>query len=192
MAEVTIKKAKIKDNLYLEVEFSEVVKDGTNEVKKVCTAHIHDDLRLAFRRLNTHMALLTEQAIETAKKAVPVCYGDDEERQREVQHFKFDDRNLAIAKETACSGFTIGGTGDHEGVTLIGRRTLTAARILNLVSPFLKWTDDIYDYKHLDDLSEIIEACKGEVKLYLFEGKHAPDNQLKLFEAETQTADEEQ
>ena len=50
MADVTIKKAKIKDNSYLEVEYSEVVKDGTNSVKKDCTAPVHDDLRRSFRR----------------------------------------------------------------------------------------------------------------------------------------------
>lgn len=41
---ITIKKAKIKDNLFLEAEYSEQVQDGTNLVKKDCTAPVHDDM----------------------------------------------------------------------------------------------------------------------------------------------------
>src|SRR4051812_35348546 len=104
---INIKKAKIKDNSYLEVEYSERVQDGTNEVKKTCTAPVHDDMRLSFRRLNVHLALLTEQAVEAAKKAINVMYGDDEEKAREdLQAHKFDDGNLEIAKAILCTGFS--------------------------------------------------------------------------------------
>ena len=92
-----------------------------------------------------------------------------------------------------CTGFTISGSGDSEGVVLIGQRTLSNGKILNLVSPFQKW-DDAEPYEGTQELSELIETAKNEVYAYLFEGKHAPNNQLSLFddqeEEETRTEQE--
>ena len=48
----------MKDGMFLNVEYNELQKDGTNNVKKDCTAPIHADLRSAFRKLNVHLALL--------------------------------------------------------------------------------------------------------------------------------------
>lgn len=192
MANATIKKASIKDGMFLNVEYSESMNDGFNKVKKDCTAPIHDDLRRAFVKLNIHLALLCHQAIENNKKAAKafsVKINDDEEEVviNPDEEFRLDDYNLEVARSISCVGFSIGGDGGHEGVTLIGSRTLANGKVLNLVSPFQKWSDDNYNYAHSFELSEIIEECKGEVAAYLFEGKHAPDKQMTLaFEEEEQ------
>lgn len=149
---IKLKKAKIKDGLFLEVEYSEIVTDGENTVKKDCTAPVHDDLKNAYEELNSHLQ--------------DICQQND---------------------ECICKGFSIGGSGDHEGVTLIGSRDVELG-IINLVTPFVKW-DASYD--RIGDLSEAIEVCKHEVKLYLFESKHKPDAQQELPFGEPDTAIEE-
>lgn len=65
---------------------------------------------------------------------------------------------------------------DHEGVTIIGGRNVDAG-YLNLVAPFTKWDSD---YEYISELGEIVEECKNEVMLYLFENKHQPEAQLEM------------
>jgi len=86
-----------------------------------------------------------------------------------------------------CTGFSIGS--NDSGITLIGSRVLDGNRVLNLVSPFLKWENDNYSYSELSELGELIEKAKSEVKAYLFEGKHAPQKQLSLFPDEDDNTD---
>ncbi len=168
---VTIKKAKLKDDLFLEAEYSEVVKDGSNTVKKDCTAPVHDDLKAAFRKLDIHLGILCQQ-----------CVLDQEGIEWEITEDNLD----MDVKNITCRGFTIGGSGDSEGVTLIGFRILSNDKILNLVSPFQKWDDINAPYEFVNELGEIIEECKHEVKEYLFNDKHAPEAQLDLFEQDSQ------
>jgi hypothetical protein len=150
---VKIRKAKIKDALFLEAEYTRVIGDEERSVKEDSTAPIHDDLKQAFSRLDEHLSNLCDQA-----------------------------------DECICKGFSIGGSGDHEGVTLIGSREIEYG-ILNLVSPFVKWDSS---YASIIELSEAIEACKHEVKQYLFEGKHKPEAQQELpFGDDTDTITEE-
>ncbi len=57
---ITIKKAKIKNEV-LEVEYTEEMADGTNTVKKECTALVHNDLKNSFLKLDEHLSTLCEQ-----------------------------------------------------------------------------------------------------------------------------------
>lgn len=149
-SKIQLKKAKIKDSLFLEVEYSESIADGTNTVKKDCTAPVHDDLKNAFSKLDDHLCGL--------------CYQYNSISELDIEN-------------TKAKGFTIGGSGDNEGVVLIGSRDLDDGSVLNLVSPFKKWDSD---YEEISELSEAIETCKHEVKLYLFEAKHKPEAQQEL------------
>lgn len=189
---ITLKKAKIKDNLFLEVEYSEQAEDGTNTVKKDCSAPVHDDLKKAFKKLNIHLALLCEQVIEPSKGGISVTKGLEAENAILLdpdEDFAFTKDGWQLISKMACKGFTIGGSGDNEGVTLIGTRTLSNDKALNLVSPFTKWEEDYNPYSYSSELSQIIEECKHEVKEYLFNGKHQPDAQMSLeFEAESTEA----
>lgn len=148
---ITIKKAKIKDDLFLEVEYMEMVKDGENTIKKSSTSPVHNDMKAAFRKLDEHLCRVCEQYNSLGNP---------------------DEMNIN------CKGFTIGGNGDSEGVCLIGYRGFDSGKSLNLVSPFVKWEGD--DYSYTGELASIIEECKYEVNLYLFEGKHAPQAQQEL------------
>lgn len=192
MSNITIKKAKIKDSLFLEVEYSEQQEDGVNSVKKDCTAPVHDDLKLAFKKLNIHLALLCHQVnTATGKGAINILKAFEEEVTHQLdpeQEYTFTAAGWEIVKAHYCSGFTIGGSGDNEGVVLVGKRELSNGKTLNLVSPFHKWEEDAYPYAYISELGQIIEECKHEVHAYLFEGKHQPDAQLSLFEGDEEEA----
>jgi hypothetical protein len=184
---ITIKKAKIKNELFLEVEYSEKLNDGTNTVKKECTAPVHDDLKLAFKRLNVHLALLCEQVyIATGKAGIEIQKGIGEEIAWQMDpnnDFTFSQPSWNIIRGMYCSGFTIGGSGESEGVTLIGYRLLGNDKVLNLTSPFQRWGDS---YEFDSKLGEIIEACKHETYQYLFNDKHKPNAQLSMFDEDNE------
>lgn len=146
---IKIKKASIKDGLFLDVEYDETLADSAATVKKSCKAPIHDDLKNAFSKMDVHLCTLSEQYDEGGHT---------------------DDGNVTA------KGFVIGGSGDHEGVTIIGGRNVDAG-YLNLVAPFTKWDSD---YEYISELGEIVEECKNEVMLYLFENKHQPEAQLEM------------
>lgn len=75
-----------------------------------------------------------------------------------------------------CTGFTIGN--NEDGATLIGFRDLESGSVLNLTAPYSKFED-------IGELDHAITIAKQEVLLYLFEKKHAPEQQLSLFDNET-------
>jgi hypothetical protein len=159
---IKIKKALIKDGLFLNVEYNEKTASGNNKVKKDCTPPIHDDLKAEFAKLDEHLATICEQ---------------------------FDSVGNIDVDNTSCKGFAIGGEGESEGVTLIGTRKMDDGKVVNLVSPFTNYGDD---YGSISELSKIVDGCVSETKQYLFEGKFRPDNQGSLFEDELNDMAEEE
>lgn len=162
---IEIKSAKLKDKMFLEYSFEETVDNGSNTVTKKSNLPIHEDLALAFKRVIPHFALLCEQrkdSPEIKKLMNAGVFHEDE-----------------ITKDFEVTGFTIGGSGDNEGVTLIGKRFLSTGKVLNLNSPFTKWDDE--EYKYINDLSEHIETLRTEVFEY-YNGKHAPLPQKSMFD----------
>jgi hypothetical protein len=158
---VTIKKATIKDGLFLNVKFEENTPSGTNNVSKDCTAPIHDDLRNAFNGMSEHLA--------------EICH-------------QYNDTGAIDADNTSCNGVAFGGgNGDSGGFTLIGSRHLHGGDVVNLTSPFKKFSDG---YIGMSELHELTETAIREVKLYLFEGKQKPQEQQSLFEDQQQTEGE--
>lgn len=153
MSNITIKKAKIVNGDNLAVTYSEEVGKDTNKVNLECSARVHADLRAAFSTLDKHLALLCEQ---------------------------YDEHGERCTGTISSTGFSIAGSGDNEGVVLIGQRALENGKVLNLTSPFEKWEDEAGTYGDINKLSQAIEHCKSEVYAYLFENKHAPDAQLSL------------
>jgi hypothetical protein len=109
---VNIRKAKIIDGLFLEVEFVESTSSGSNKVKKTCTALIHQDLQNAFDLLDAHLAKVCEQ---------------------------FNSDGEVADLEITCHGFAL--ASKDEGVVLLGSRAVDEG-IVNLVSPLVKWSSD--------------------------------------------------
>ncbi|MBS4056545.1 MAG: hypothetical protein KGZ82_04420 [Bacteroidales bacterium] len=173
--EKRIKKAKIKGRS-LEVELTESVDTGngpvTNEVVLKCTGLVHGDLLARFDRLKIHL--------------VKIC---DMKKSETITAENIENFDLSILDDYQVKGFSIGGDDEHEGVVLIGAREFESGKILNLVSPFTKFSDGHAPYEFESDLYNDVQACVYEVELYL-EGKYLI-KQLGLFDEEEQPVEHE-
>lgn len=156
MNDVKLKKAKIKDDLFLEVEYSEDLPGHSRKDTKLsCTVPVHDDLKEAFAKLHTHLAILCD----------------------EVKAPKSSQFNEANYPDFTVRSFSIGGTEENTGVTISGAKEGKYGTV-NLNTPFTKYESD--DYPFVSQLAEDINTCEHEVMQYLFEGKKAPDAQLEM------------
>lgn len=165
MSDVKIKKAKIKDELFLEVEYVEQLPGHSKKDTKLnSTVPVHDDLKTAFQWLHKHLAILCDQVPVPNKKA--------------FQQANYD--------EYIVRGFAIGGKEEDEGVTITGSKTGRFGWI-TLNTPFVRFQDD--DYAYIKDLKTDIEAAKHEVDQYLFHEKRAPEQQLELALNQEETDD---
>lgn len=156
MNDVRIKKAKIKDDLFLEVEFTEELPGHSKkETSLSCTIPVHDDLKIRFAKLHTHLAILCD----------------------EVKSPKKGDFDSATFPEFIVRGFSISGTDENSGVTISGYKEGKYGNV-NLNSPRTKYEDS--DYPFVSQLGEDVQAALYEVEQYLFHGKRAPEKQLTM------------
>lgn len=162
MSDVKIKKAKIKDDLFLEVEYTEELEGHSKKDTKLsCTVPVHDDLKNAFKSLDMHMAILCD---ELSPKDVTK---------------KIDDYTA--------KGFTVTGNDENEGITITGFKDGKYGTV-NLNTPNQKYESS--EYNGINDLAAVIEECLHEVNEYLFNGKRAPEKQLEMdFEEETENVE---
>lgn len=155
-----INKAKIKNKLFLYYEYGLMVGDVNHDIKTLSDAPIHDDLRDAFRNLIPHFAFLCEEIGEYKMK-------------------EFVDGKLSMEDDLFIkynvNQFSIGGSGDSEGVTLSGNKRVGAG-VVNFNTPFVRYSDE---YEYMNEFIAAIETAQDEVKLYI-EGKHAPKAQQEM------------
>ena len=156
-----IKKVKIKDRT-LTVDMDEVVTNEngsvTNEVTKKCAYLAHEDLLIAFKSLIPHL--------------VKICDFKGSENIFEDNIARFE-----AFPEYNITGFSIGGSDDYSGVTIIAQREFASGKVLNIVTPFQTFSD--IDYPLGDELSLAVEACISEVHSYLFDNKFA-EKQMEM------------
>jgi hypothetical protein len=164
---VKIKKAKIKDDLFLDVEFTEDLPGHSKKDTKLsCTVPVHEDLKAAFSKMHVHLAILCDE-VKSPKKA-------------DFENTEFPSFSVR--------GFSIGGNDENEGVTISGAKDGKYGSV-NLNSPFKKWEDP--DYPFISELGACIQVATYEVEQYLFEGKRAPEQQLAMDFGEDEHAGEE-
>jgi hypothetical protein len=154
-----IKKAKIINDSYLEVEYEEIGFENdqkfTNTLRFTGGQRVHPDLKTAFSSLIPYM--------------VDSC---------ELMDFTDALVEVNIIRYSV-TGFSIGGSDEHEGATLIGRKTLLSKKVLNLCAPFTKYDPEVSDYEYSSELKAAVALASVEVAAYL-EGKHEPSQQTKL------------
>ncbi len=162
-----ITKDKISGVMRLEVVIIESITDEEglieNEVSKKMGYEVHPDLINAFNKLAFHCAIICDQIDVTPNMAM--------EDARLI--FEHSNSNISV------TGFVIGGQDDHEGITIIGRRALRSGKILNLIAPFTKWSDEHTPYNYEFELYEDFQAAELEAAEYM-NGKHAPAKQLEI------------
>lgn len=149
-----IVKASVKNDR-CEVSYKKQFVEGNynNEVNEKCPQIVHSDLKKAFNRLVLHLIMVCEQ---------PEAGKIDIENIHEIDLEEF--HNYVV------TGYSIGGSDESAGVTIIGQKLLRSGQVLNLISPFIKF-EDSEAYSLAGELYSDIQGCDCEVCEYMFNGK---------------------
>ena len=162
---MNITKAKItKDNTLVATFKNENEDNVTVEGKNL----IHKDLRAAFDELIPHLTFLCEQKEADGKDSI-------------------DELPEEIFSTFEVTGYTIGGSDDNIGVTLVGKRILKSKKVLNLIAPFTMFNNENEEYEHAFELQQAIDACNYEVEQYLTAKKWAVVQQELPFDESAPT-----
>lgn len=160
--DIEIKKVRIsKSGAKLEyVRVSPADEEGEEDLKVTITEKSnqapHRDLIGQFNALVPHLVLITESVDGSVT----------------LEKVKEDE----LLDDYEVRGFTRSGSDENEGIMLIGIKHLRSGKVLNLHTPFMKFTDD---YLYMSSLEDAIDNCCSEVVEYI-NGKKAPSNQLEL------------
>lgn len=148
---IKITKAKIK-NSQLELAYNRIDSDNnaTVEVTEKLPYIVHPDLVSTFVRLRKHLAKL--------------CDLREGDVLNESNFEKFSAEELP---NLFVSSFTIAGDDENEGVVITGGKKLSSGKIINLNTPFTRFTDESDPYLFESDLFVDIQGCIYEVEEYL-------------------------
>lgn len=173
---LTIQKATVKKRL-LAAEFSEQLdlQSKPREFTMQGTELVHPDLEKCFANLVPHFCLLTEQLDEHAEHPFvywPHADGNDLPTPQ-FEHFKV-------------TGIVVG---KKDGVTLMGQRTLSSGKVLNLTSQYASFAEqseefeesDAWHYEHVNDLKTLIDEALAEIDAALRGKCSEAGRQLDMF-----------
>ena len=132
-------KAKITKDSTLVATYKDENGTTTVEGKNLVTS----DLINAFSKLNPHAALLTEQKEVDGIESV-------------------DEVPDIIGQVLDVTGYSIGGDGDNEGVTLVAKRFLKTGKVLNLCAPFTMFNNENESYINAFELEQEIQSCESK------------------------------
>lgn len=139
----------------------------TDDVTRKSSQIVHKDLKAALDGLKPHLVCICEQKEAEAIKNAGI--------------FDFDVESL---DNYIVTGYTIGGTDEQEGITIIGQKLLKSGQVLNLIAPFTKYESEEYSFG--GELMTAVEGCNYEVEEYLFNGKWGIKQQVFDFEEENE------
>lgn len=160
---IVITKAKMLKDDKIEVSFirrNKNMKDSSvNEEHK---DPAHKDLADAFAGLRVHAALISEYL-----------------KSKQVKDISNPDPELISPFNV--TGYTLVGGDEDPGVILTATKVLSTGKVLMFNTPTekLQPADKSAGYEFHEQLEKAIDRCNTEMKAYL-DGKHAPDNQLKI------------
>lgn len=165
---IVIKGAALTD-IFCHYSYDHTVAPGIVNSNKVKSAvPVHDDLKAKFRALRDHLAAICEELTE------------DQMHNLQTGHF-----HPEMSEAFSVSAFKIVGTGDSEGVVLIGEKKLSTGESVKLETPTTKWESN---YSCVNELRIAIGDCIAEVEEYM-NGKQAPAYvQQDLFDEENEEA----
>jgi hypothetical protein len=150
-----VRKVKVTRGRTLEVELIEKLEDKSDrEVSMKCSQLVHNDLYRAMDKLKVHFVKLCD--LFEGKDLTPETFDSEEQ----LTKFKV-------------TSFSIGGEEESEGVTITGQKELAGGKILNLNTPFTKYSDEMDQYIFASELAADIANCVYEAEQYLFEQKYA-------------------
>jgi hypothetical protein len=163
-----IKKVKVNDagGLYVEYDGTKTFqeKEGketlSSSVIKDCQWRMHTDLIKAWDAFVPHLILLCEE--------------DGEMWTLEDFSFEGEPDAIKMLPKYKVTGVTLGGSGEHLGITVVGQKKLRGGKVLNLVAPFTKFEDESdAAYIYQSDLLEAWDLLRIEALAYM-DGKRTP------------------
>lgn len=116
---------------------------------------IHKDLREAMNALVPHLAVLTEQREAYNRNLLEVKANGD------------------LPIRLSVSGLSISGDSLDTGITITGCRNLMTSKVLNLNTPVAMLDGETDRYEYADDLYQLVENIKFEVRQYIEQKKWA-------------------
>ena len=149
---MNIKKVKLSKGGTLEVAYMD--EDG-NDITMKGKNIVHEDLRHRLDAIVPYFAELTEQ------REVPMIdwRNLDSEENQELLH------------RISVNGVTISGFDMDKQCVLVGKRTLSTSKVLNLCAPLTGFDPDTESYERCEELRDAVEALLYEAKLYITEKK---------------------
>lgn len=155
-----VKKVKVRDDMFADVDYSEKVGTTNDQFGRVCNNPMHDDFKEAVQKLGIHAILITELVDPTKVKG------------------EIEDYHPAILKFVKIKGISWGGDAG-DGITISFERKLSTGRVINMNTPFTKFNDEAIVYKFDTELQEACETIISEVEEYL-EGKFGEGAQTEM------------
>lgn len=182
---ITIQRAKLKEHqLYAEFREQRDENSAANVFTMQSPGPVHPDLTRALGRLVPHLCLLCEQLAETDDYWQAATTGDE----LPALFALFTITGLSMGKQQG-------------GVTLIGQRTLTGGKVLNLTSPYVAFDDEqeaAYRYAGrletavLDALDEVEAALRGKCSSQQLDLFDAPATEKVTLSADTKLLNHDQ
>lgn len=148
---IEIIKLKVKDSS-VEVHYNDTDKENnTAEIQARYSQIPHKDLINAMKNMTKHLAMLCD-----LKESDEVRMCDD-----------FEEFDLSKLPNLEVTGISIGGDGEHSGVTITGMKKLKSGKVINLNSPFTKYFDKNDPYYFEEYLFNDVSRCINEVTQYM-------------------------
>lgn len=176
---IIIREATLKDDMFCHYKYGKVVAKGiTDDYVVKSRVPVHNDMKLAFRKFNNHLAVICEEVKASAIKDI-----DKLLERPEVMHPDDYEKSLkgldAELYRFVVISVTSEGTGENEGVILSGKKKLSTGDWLMLTTPKITWESN-YDF--INELRIATDDLIHEVGEYM-DGKRAPVvEQIDMFE----------
>lgn len=199
---ITINKIALAHDMFMKASYTELLpgNDERRHTGVACSAPVHEDLVKAFKLLTPHLALICEQITkEQFIESIPEDYSapigyDEESELGELIVKSLESKAKKIKKKTAglngtdekevlpTDKFTLEDVelkfiGGVDAIKLSGKMQLSTLENLSISGPWVKFNDE---YKFAEDMFQIAELLKMEVKEYIINHKYAPPAQPEL------------
>lgn len=162
---VDFKKIKIDGEGGIYIELSEHTSEGLIEKKDSFPFKPHDDFRKAFKGLVPFICLYAEQ-YDVEGKEIPADHNPEDEN----------------APFMECRTVSLNGTGEKGSIIITGVRHLTTGYTITVNTPQIKNAVPENPSQEVKDFADALAKLKEEAMAFVYDRKHAPDLQGKMFQ----------
>lgn len=171
---IEIKSGHLKDNMFCHYGYDHTVAANTTDsIYRKSAVPVHEDMKIAFRDLNVHLAVICEEIHPDDIPNIdnlPVLDPDTD--------LTDDDQDPLALKLSrfSVSSFRIVGNGENEGVILTGQKRLSTGDHIKIETPVARYQGE---YAFVNELHVAIFNLVEEIEQYM-NGKQAPPRQTEM------------